>query len=107
MKKLNWQAVSNSDRNQVIEEVKNVISYSAGCIMNFNMYSDLAMSLSIEIEEDGIADLHQALSNVVSLSELDLAVINPNSRKEWMILMNLSFASGTGEVTYDIPEVPG
>ena len=53
-KKLSWQIFSNDDRNKVIEVIKNTISNSGGCIMNFNMFSDLALTLSIEIEENKI-----------------------------------------------------
>ena len=107
MKKLNWEGYSSGDRNKVIEEVKDVISKSDGCIMNFSMFSDLAISLSIEIEESGIVALHKTLSNVLTISELSAENINANSSKDWLIFMNLSFTKGTGEMTVEIPEVPG
>ena len=54
-KKLTWELFSNEDRTKVIEAVKNAISSSDGCIINFNMFSDLAFALSIEIEENRIS----------------------------------------------------
>ena len=106
-KKLSWQAFSNDQRNEVIEAVKNAISLSDGCIMNFNMFSDLALNLSIEIEENKIQELHRTLSLVINLSELDLHDINLESKKEWLIFLNTSFSRGKGELKQVIPEVPG
>ena len=107
IKKLNWEIFSGKDRNIAIEEVKSVIDSSSGYIMNFNMFSDLALSLSIEIEESGIIALHSELSQLFNLTELDHTQINPNSKKEWMIFINISFSSGKGDLTNDIPDVPG
>ena len=106
-KKLSWQAFSNDDRNKVIEAVKNTSSNKDGCIMNFNMFSDLALTLSIEIEENKIQTLHKALSLIVNISEFELHDLNLESKKEWLIFMNISFTKGKGELKHEIPEVPG
>jgi hypothetical protein len=103
-KKLSWQVFSNDDRNEVIEAVKNTISNSDGCIMNFNMFSDLALTLSVEIEENKIQTLHRALSRVVNVSKLEVHNINLESKKEWLIFMNISFGKGKGELKQEIPE---
>ena len=106
-KKLRWQLFSNDDRNQVIEAIKNAISNSDGYIMNFNMFSDLALSLSFEIKENKIQVLHKALSIVADISDLELHVLNAESKKEWLIFMNVSFGSGKGDLKHEIPAVPG
>ena len=106
-KKLSWQVFSNDDRNKVIEAVKNIVSNSDGCIMNFNMFSDLALTLSIEIEENKIQTLHSALSLIVNISELELHDMNLESKKEWLIFMNISFGRGKGDLKQEIPEVAG
>lgn len=104
-KSLSWEAYSNDGRNRTIEIIRNTISYNDGCIINFNMFSDLAMTLSIEIEEIKIPQLHKALSFVIKLTELE--EINFVSTKEWTIFINLSFSNGTGYLKQEIPEVPG
>ncbi len=106
-KKLNWEAFSNGKRNKVIEELKNTISSSDGYIMNFNMFSDLALTLSIEIEENKIQTLHKALALVLKVSELDLNELNLESKKDWIIFINISFGKGIGELKQKIPKVPG
>ena len=106
-KKLNWQLFSNENRYEIIENIKNVISNSDGYIVNFNMFSDLALSLSVEIEENKIQKLHRVLSQIVNVSELKLDNINLESKKEWLIFMNISFGRGKGELKQEIPEVSG
>ena len=78
-----------------------------GYIINFNMYSDLAMSLSIEIEERHITELHNSLQKITTISDLDSTGLSHESNKEWMILMNISFAKGTGNMKHEKPMVDG
>lgn len=106
-KRLNWQAYSNGNRNKTIEEVKEAISRSNGCIMNFTLFSDLALSLSVEIEENKIEALHKSLSSVLQVSDLNTNEINAKSGKEMFVFINISFGSGKGELTSEIPAVPG
>ena len=106
-KKLRWQAYSNGDRNKVIESAKNIISISDGYIMNFNLFSDLALTLAVEIEENKIQMLHQGLSPILNISELELKELNLESNKEWLIFINISFSKGKGELKRKVPEVPG
>jgi len=104
---LNWQVFSNSNRNAVIDQLKDVISNNGGCIINSNMFSDLALSLSIEIEENSISKLHQALISIAQVSEFDSTAINSQSNKEWIIYLNVSFGGGTGDLKKEIASVPG
>lgn len=106
-KKISWEAFSNDDRNKVIEAIKKTIASCDGCIINFNMFSDLALSLSIEIEENNIQKLHKGLTKVVIISDLELSNINLKSKKEWLIFLNTSFTNGKGILKQEIPEVPG
>lgn len=107
IKKLNWKAYTSEGRNNAIEKIKEAISVSDGYILNFNMFSDLAMSLAIEIEECKIIRLHNSLSGILKVSDLDEQSINVASKKEWLIFLNLSFSSGKGELKKSIPAVPG
>ena len=106
-KKLCWQAYSNDERNKVIEEIKNAISTGDGCILNFNMFSDLGLTLSIEIEEHKIESLYKTLSLVLNMSKLKHQSNNQVSKKNWLIFLNISFGRGKGELKREIPEVPG
>ena len=107
LKKLNWEVFSYGERNKSIDEIKEIISKNDGYIMNFNMFSDLAMSLSVEVPENKIVELHKGLSILSGVSDLNFESIDATSTKEWMLLINLFFVKGTGNMKNEIPEVPG
>ena len=105
--KLNWKIFSAQDRNKTLEALKDIISSNDGFIVDFNFFSDLALTLTIEIEERRIKGLHSAISQVANISELENIAFNPESVKDWWIFLNISFAEGTGELKVIIPEIPG
>ena len=107
IQKLNWEATTNRNRNASIEEFKDIITNFDGCIMNFNLFSDLALSASIEIEENKIIEMYKALSDKFEINQLDEKVVNLKSTKEWLIFINLSFALGKGNLKNTIPNFPG
>ena len=106
-KKLNWSVYSKEPRLSVVDKLKEAISSNGGSITHFHMFSDLALSLRIEIECNQIANLHRSLSRVVSVSELESGVVYPDSKQEWVLLLNVSFSDGKGELRKNIPAVPG
>ena len=105
--KLNWQAISSKERYAALEELKTTISQSGGYITNFKMFSDLALSLTIEIEEGRIPRLYTNLCKTLRIEEQLDEDININSVKEWWILMHVSFSKGTGNLRIAVPAVPG
>ncbi len=105
--KLHWSGYTNTDRLTVIEQVKHTISDSGGCIVNVNMFSDLALSLTIEVEENQIIPLHQQLSTILTVSDVSDGNINPNSKEEWLLFVNISFGKGKGDLMIEVPAVPG
>lgn len=106
-KKLNWQGYTAGDRNEQIEVVKKAVSESDGFIIHFQMFSDLALSLSIGIEEMNILCLHRELQNILTLSGPVPGDLNPNAREEWLIFLNVSFSKGKGTLETEVPMVPG
>ena len=105
--KINWQAFSSSNRHETIELLKDTISKNDGYIINFNMFSDLALSLTVEIEENKISNLHRELASILQISESKPEHLNINSKSDWWILMNVSFGKGQGNLKIEIPNVPG
>lgn len=111
-KKLNWEGYSDEERNSSIDKVKKAITSSGGYIVNFNLSSDLAINLSIEIEERKIIALHQYLSQHVKITDIEASLashssLSTSSTKEWLIFLNLSFSKGKGDFKVNIPKVPG
>lgn len=107
VKKLYWKAHSGKDRNEIIDFVKTSISNHEAYILNFDTFSDLALSLQVGIEENSIKSLHEALSKSLNISKLETIEFSPGSKKEWILLVNVSFTKGTGKTTKTIPDVPG
>jgi hypothetical protein len=107
LNKLNWQVFSNKERNEAIEEIKRIISKNGGYIINFNLFSDLALSLTIEIEEKSILSLYKEIDKTLKISEPEPENLDINSNKDWWILMNVSFSKGKGILKVEIPNVPG
>ena len=104
---LSWQLYSNRERNSVINLIKQAIDDNDGCILNFNMFSDLAMTLSVEISEHMIQSLYTSLSQVANIAPIEGQDLDLSSKKECTIFMNISFGSGKGSLKQDIPEVDG
>ena len=105
-RKLNWEVSSNGKRIEIIEEVKKLISTHDGSIMNFNLFSDLALSSCIEVEERRISALHHAFAQLLNIPKFT-AELNSESSTEWFICIHISFARGTGNLRQSIPKVPG
>lgn len=75
--------------------------------MNFNMFSDLALTLSVEVEENRIPELYNALSSTLRVSDFDAENIRTESTKEWLLFMNISFGGGEGKLKGEVPAIPG
>ena len=71
------------------------------------MFSDLAISLTVEIEENQISNLHRELARILQVSESEPENLNINSNSDWWILLNISFSKGQGNLKVETPNVPG
>lgn len=107
IQRTNWQAYTNGDRNTVIEQIKETILFSDGYIVNFKMFSDIALSINVEIAENKLLMLHQALGGIVRISNFEDEGINSKSLKEWIVYLHISFSSGTGNLKIEVPQIPG
>ena len=105
--KLNWEIFSAEERNSAIQELKDSIAGNDGFITNFNLFSDLALSLQIEIEEKNVLNLYRKIDSTMRISEQEPDFIDNNSIKDWWIFINLSFTKGKGDLEVEVPNVPG
>ena len=94
----------DKERLPVINEIKEIINIH-GFIVDFKMFSDISMNIAIETEERKIRGLFCDLKNVLILDEFR----NPssNSSNESLVLLNVTFNKGTGDVRRHVPSVPG
>jgi hypothetical protein len=104
MKRYYWNGISKDERIKSISEITAIVdSYAA--IINFQRFSDISLSLVIEIEEYKINELYKKLEEVMFIEGFDNAL--SNSTAECIILFNITFTKSTGDVKYVVPAIPG
>jgi hypothetical protein len=104
MKNLFWTGYCNADRMIAIGEIEKIVSGS-GYIVDFRQFSDISITIVIELEECKVDLLYLALSRYMSLN--DFEPINTDSAVACTVFLNTSFARGTGDLRIETPAVPG
>jgi len=103
-KRLFWKGISSSERHKTINELESTIN-RYGYITDFKMFSDLEISLIIEVEESKIESLYHALEQQISMQ--NSGKVGGDSSEMRIILINITFSKGTGNLENIIPAVPG
>lgn len=104
MTRIFWTGYSKKERIAVISEIEKIVN-TYGFITDFKQFSDISLSLTIEIEDIKIMELYSALSKNISLDEYKISPLEPNN--ECVIFLNLTFIKGKGNMKHEIPNVPG
>lgn len=99
-----WKGFSNKDRNISIFEIEEVVN-RYGFITDYHRFSDMEISIKIEIEEQKIDSLYTDLKKYISLNASDDLHLKTN--KERLILLNVTFVKSTGDLKNEVPAVPG
>jgi hypothetical protein len=99
-----WTGICGYDRTNGLNQIKDCID-SFGFIQDFHLYSDISIALNVSIEEHKIAPLYEALSNCV---HLDFYGISPSEKTiERILMLNITFSKGTGDMKNEVIAVPG
>lgn len=104
MKRFFYTAISREDRLSAIPQLEECIN-RLGAIVDFKFFSDLSISLIVEIEERNIKPLHEQLQKLLDISDHMEPV--SASEQECMLLLNITFSKGTGDMLVAVPAVPG
>lgn len=104
MKNLFWTGYCNADRIVAIGEIEKIVG-GYGYIIDFRQFSDISITIVIELEECKVDLLYQALSKYMILNDFD--PINSDSADECTVFLNTSFSRGTGDLRIETPAVPG
>jgi hypothetical protein len=99
-----WTGYCNNERIIAISKIEEIIN-NYGYIIDFKQFSDISLSIKIELEELNIDNLFCDLNNYMSLN--DYAKINSSSNRERLIFLNITFVKGTGDFRIEIPAIPG
>ena len=105
MNSYNWIGMTNANRHEAIIRIKNLIHTNNGSIIAFNRFSDLMLSLTVEINEQNLEKLNGGLENIMNITKFE---DNQNvANKECLLLINITFGKGTGDLKVEVPKVPG
>ena len=103
MKRYYWNGISKDERIKSISEITTIIDRFAA-IKNFQRFSDISLSLVIEIEEFKINDLYTCLEKIMYIEGFDHTL--SDSTAECIILFNITFTKGTGDLKFEMPSIP-
>jgi hypothetical protein len=104
MKNIFWKGYSHAERHAAINMIQNAIS-KYGYLVDFKLFSDTSMGVSIEIDECKIDGLYDELTKIIDLE--DFEHLNSTSTKERKVYLNITFSKGTGNLSIEVPAVPG
>ena len=104
MDKIFWTGYSNDERHAAITSIQGVVS-RYGDIVDVHLFSDVSLSLTIEMEESKMDALYDALTREMSLQRTES--LNSNSKQERIVYLHITFSKGTGKLKIEVPAVPG
>lgn len=99
-----WMGYSNAGRHHSIMRVREIVA-SYGDIVDFKLFSDISVVMTLEIQERNVDDLFSKLTEEIKLDEYDR--LNSTSNNERVIYLNLTFTQATGDLKVEVPSVPG
>lgn len=99
-----WKAYCNKERHVAIHQIENIVN-QYGFITDFHMFSDMEINLKIEIAENKIVRLYEALNEYMETGKY--TDNGTQSTTERLIMLNITFTRSTGNLKIEIPNVPG
>lgn len=104
MKSFFWTGYCNVERIIAINEIEKIVSPN-GYITDFKQFSDISLSIKIELEESNIDKLYHDLKKYMILDDFDS--LNSTSVRELSVFLNITFTKGNGDLRNEILSVPG
>jgi len=99
-----WIGICGYDRTNGLNQIKDCID-KFGFIQDFHLYSDISIALNVSIEAHKIAPLYEALSDCVHLDFYENNTSDKTTERTLMI--NITFAKGSGDMKNEVIAVPG
>jgi hypothetical protein len=104
LKRFYWKGICSEDRLKGISLIRDQIN-KYGFIIDYRFFSDISISMIIDIEERNIKSLYEDLIKLIKIS--DHHELTSDSKTECEILFSITFTEGTGNMTFEVPSVPG
>ncbi|MCK0114413.1 hypothetical protein [Gelidibacter sp. F63206] len=97
-----WKGYSKESKYTALDKINEIINNS-GDVVDVKQFSDISISLKIELEEQKIEKLYSDLQNYIEMDELDN--LESSSIRERIIFLNISFSLGKGNLEVAVPYV--
>lgn len=109
MRDFQIRAFARGDRHQAIEAAKEAVLRRRGDILDFTPFSNLALSMVLELRGDGVVALVDALAALEWTVELRPSREALSGRAGEVLggTLHLTFPEGDGELRIRVPDVPG
>ncbi len=104
MENIFWTGFSDDERHSAINKIQSVIS-KYGDVVDVHLFSDISLSMTVEIEEFKIDKLYDELTKIIGVQKPEY--LNSISKKERKVYINITFAKGTGNLKIEVPSVSG
>ncbi|HSR37641.1 MAG TPA: hypothetical protein VLL95_01905 [Phnomibacter sp.] len=104
MHRIYWTGYCLGERMSVIQQVENVIQ-PFGFITDFKRFSDVALTLIIELPAGHLEQLYLELTAIMEMKEWKPG--EDTTAKHCEIALEINFGSASGQLTIDTPAVPG
>lgn len=104
MNNIFWKGYSNNERHSTIRQIQRAVS-AYGDVVDFILFSDFSISMTIEIVEANLDGLYDELRNIIGLEKSEH--LHSVSQKERTLYLNITFTNATGNLKMEIPSVPG
>lgn len=100
MENIFWTAFSHDERHAAISDIQAAIARH-GYLIDVHLFSDLSLSMTIELEERKIDRLHEELKPILRVEKHEY--LNSVSTRERILYLNITFARGTGDLKREVP----
>jgi hypothetical protein len=104
MKKVYWKGYHRQTRMAGLPAMEAAINRTA-FIIDFKPYSDVGLSLVIEVAAHKADALYAELAGLLLMDAHE--PLGTASTQDMLVYLHLTFAGGTGNLTHDVPAVPG
>jgi len=104
MKTYSWEAFCAEERYSAINKIETLVN-QYGAITDFHRFSDLSLSLTIEISPEKANILFDELSKDINISGKKPLLTEFTS--DILLFISINFAEGKGDLKVEVPDVPG
>jgi hypothetical protein len=104
MHRIYWTGYCRTERVAAIHQLEAAVQ-PFGFITDFKRFSDVALTVFIELPTNKIEPLYEALGQIMEMKEWETT--ETTSTQTCEIALELNFSSGTGQLSISTPSVPG